>query len=197
MTTLSMQCIYGEHGLADVADLVDELGEHRDLVRLRGDVDLAQPLQRPADGRLARRAANLQRGQDLLGGDRDPWAAALVAAGHTVLAVNPLQAAQFRRRLGVPGSKSDAGDAHVLSDMVRMHVRELRLVTGRITSRRLMLDIYAPGMSLSRRVVFGTVTSGLLGARKGEVTRTSDGCNSHRGPASSRNDSGCAAPVGG
>lgn len=47
-----------------------------------------------------------------------------------MLAVNPLQAAQFRRRLGVSGAKSDAGDAHVLADMVRTHAHELRPVAG-------------------------------------------------------------------
>ena len=62
--------------------------------------------------------------------DRGPWVAALVAAGYTVLAVNPLQAADFRRRLGVSGAKSDAGDAHVLADMVRTHSHELRPVAG-------------------------------------------------------------------
>jgi transposase len=62
--------------------------------------------------------------------DRGPWVAALVAAGYTVLAVNPLQAARFRDRLGVSGAKSDAGDAHVLADMVRTHVHELRPVAG-------------------------------------------------------------------
>jgi len=62
--------------------------------------------------------------------DRGPWVAALVAAGYTVLAVNPLQAAEFRRRLGVSGAKSDAGDAHVLADMVRTHSHELRPVAG-------------------------------------------------------------------
>jgi transposase len=62
--------------------------------------------------------------------DRGPWVAALVAAGYTVLAVNPLQAARFRDRLGVSGAESDAGDAHVLADMVRTHSRELRPVAG-------------------------------------------------------------------
>jgi transposase len=62
--------------------------------------------------------------------DRGPWVAALVAAGYTVLAVNPLQAARFRDRLGVSGAKSDAGDAHVLADMVRTHGHELRPVAG-------------------------------------------------------------------
>jgi transposase len=62
--------------------------------------------------------------------DRGPWVAALVAAGYTVMAVNPLQAAEFRRRLGVSGAKSDAGDAHGLADMVRTHSHELRPVAG-------------------------------------------------------------------
>jgi transposase len=62
--------------------------------------------------------------------DRGPWVRALVAAGYTVLAVNPLQAARFRDRLGVSGAKSDAGDAHVLADMARTHVHELRPVAG-------------------------------------------------------------------
>lgn len=62
--------------------------------------------------------------------DRGPWVAALVAAEYTVMAVNPLQAAEFRRRLGVSGAKSDAGDAHVLADMVRTHAHELRPVAG-------------------------------------------------------------------
>ncbi|WP_337825188.1 IS110 family transposase [Amycolatopsis sp. A1MSW2902] len=62
--------------------------------------------------------------------DRGPWVAALVTAGYTVLAVNPLQAARFRDRLGVSGAESDAGDAHVLADMVRTHAHELRPVAG-------------------------------------------------------------------
>jgi transposase len=62
--------------------------------------------------------------------DRGPWVQALVAAGYTVLAVNPLQAARFRDRLGVSGAKSDSGDAHVLADMVRTHGHELRAVAG-------------------------------------------------------------------
>ncbi len=62
--------------------------------------------------------------------DRGPWVAALVAAGYTVLAVNPLQASRFRDRLGVSGAKSDAGDAHVLADMARTHAHELRPVAG-------------------------------------------------------------------
>jgi transposase len=62
--------------------------------------------------------------------DRGLWVTALVAAGYTVLAVNPRQSARFRDRLGVSGAKSDAADAHVLADMVRTHSHELRPVAG-------------------------------------------------------------------
>src|SRR6266571_3491174 len=46
--------------------------------------------------------------------DRGPWVQALIAAGYTVFAVNPLQAARYRERLGVSGAKRDAADAHQL-----------------------------------------------------------------------------------
>jgi len=45
-------------------------------------------------------------------------------------AVNPLQAARYRERLGVSGAKSDAGDAHMLADMVRTDSHQLRPVAG-------------------------------------------------------------------
>jgi transposase len=62
--------------------------------------------------------------------DRGPWVQALIAAGYSVFAVNPLQAARFRDRLGLSGAKSDAADAHLLADMVRTHSHELRPVAG-------------------------------------------------------------------
>ena len=63
--------------------------------------------------------------------DRGPWVAALVAAGYTVFAVNPLQASRYRERHGVSGAKSDGGDAHMLADMVRTDSHQLRAVAGR------------------------------------------------------------------
>ena len=45
--------------------------------------------------------------------DRGPWVGALLAAGYTVLAVNPLVAARYRERRQVSGAKSDAADAHM------------------------------------------------------------------------------------
>ncbi|MGN9846482.1 IS110 family transposase [Nonomuraea sp. H19] len=62
--------------------------------------------------------------------DRGPWVQALVAAGYQVFAVNPLQAADYRKRHKVSGAKSDAADAHVLADMVRTDAHQLRAVAG-------------------------------------------------------------------
>ena len=62
--------------------------------------------------------------------DRGPWVAALVAAGYTVYAVNPLQASRYRERYGVSGAKSDTGDAHMLTGMVRTDSHQLRAVAG-------------------------------------------------------------------
>ncbi|HEU0086655.1 MAG TPA: IS110 family transposase [Pseudonocardiaceae bacterium] len=62
--------------------------------------------------------------------DRGPWVAALVAAGYSVFAINPRQLARYRERHAMSGAKSDAGDAHVLADMVRTDGHQLRLVAG-------------------------------------------------------------------
>ena len=62
--------------------------------------------------------------------DRGPWVSALVAAGYTVYGVNPLQASRYRERHGVSGAKSDRGDAHMLTDMVRTDSHQLRAVAG-------------------------------------------------------------------
>ncbi|HMH92959.1 MAG TPA: IS110 family transposase [Streptosporangiaceae bacterium] len=61
---------------------------------------------------------------------RGPWVLALVAAGYTVYGVNPLQASRYRERHGVSGAKSDSGDAHMLTDMVRTDSHQLRAVAG-------------------------------------------------------------------
>jgi transposase len=62
--------------------------------------------------------------------DHGPWVDALVAAGYQVFGVNPLQAARYRERHTVSGAKSDAGDAHVLADMVRTDSHQLRSLAG-------------------------------------------------------------------
>jgi transposase len=62
--------------------------------------------------------------------DRGPWVAALIAAGYTVFAINPLQVARYRERRSVSGAKSDAADAHTLADMVRTDSHQLRPVAA-------------------------------------------------------------------
>jgi hypothetical protein len=62
--------------------------------------------------------------------DRGLWVTALVASGYQVFAVNPLQAARYRERHAVSGAKSDAGDAHMLADMVRTDAHQLRPVAA-------------------------------------------------------------------
>jgi hypothetical protein len=61
---------------------------------------------------------------------RGPWVAALVTAGYRVFPVNPLLASRYRDRHGVSGAKSDAGDAHMLADMVRTNSHQLRPAAG-------------------------------------------------------------------
>ena len=75
-----------------------------------------------------------QRGEDaevaevLVGieAERCPWVVALIAAGYTVFAINPLWVARYRQRHSVSGAKSDAADAHTLADMVRTDSHQLR-----------------------------------------------------------------------
>jgi transposase len=77
----------------------------------------------PDDADEARVAVGIEIGHG-------PWVAALVSAGYTVFAVNPLQASRYRGRHGVSGAKSDRGDAHMLADMVRTDSHQLRPVAA-------------------------------------------------------------------
>jgi transposase len=52
--------------------------------------------------------------------DRGPWVTALVAAGYEVFAINPMSTARYRERHSTSGAKSDAGDAHLLAEIVRL-----------------------------------------------------------------------------
>jgi hypothetical protein len=62
--------------------------------------------------------------------DRGPWVAALVAAGYQVYVINPMSAARYRERHSTSGAKSDAGDAHVLAEVVRLDRAHHRQVAG-------------------------------------------------------------------
>jgi len=62
--------------------------------------------------------------------DRGPWVTALRAAGYKVFAINPLSAARYRERHSTSGAKSDAGDAHVLAEIVRLDRDHHRQIAG-------------------------------------------------------------------
>jgi hypothetical protein len=62
--------------------------------------------------------------------DRGLFVGALVAAGYTVLAVNPMSVARYRERHSTSGAKSDAGDAKVLADLARTDRHNHRPVAG-------------------------------------------------------------------
>ncbi len=62
--------------------------------------------------------------------DRGAWVAALRAAGYQVFAINPMSVARYRERHSTSGAKSDAGDAHVLADLVRLDRSAHRPIAG-------------------------------------------------------------------
>ncbi|MCJ0902603.1 IS110 family transposase [Rhodococcus sp. ARC_M6] len=62
--------------------------------------------------------------------DRGPWVTALRAAGYQVFAINPLSSARYRQRHATSGAKSDAGDAHVLAEIVRLDRAHHRPIAG-------------------------------------------------------------------
>jgi transposase len=62
--------------------------------------------------------------------DRGPWVQALAGAGYQVYAINPLQVARYRERHSTSGAKSDAADAHLLAEIVRLDRGHHRRVAG-------------------------------------------------------------------
>jgi len=62
--------------------------------------------------------------------ERGPWVAALVAAGYEVFPVNPMSVARYRERHSTSGAKSDAAEAHLLAEMVRLDRAHHRPVAG-------------------------------------------------------------------
>jgi hypothetical protein len=55
---------------------------------------------------------------------------ALIAAGYTVHAMNPLAASRYRERHTMSQAKSDRGDARVLADLVRTDRLQHRVVAA-------------------------------------------------------------------
>jgi transposase len=73
--------------------------------------------------------------------DRGPWVAALRAAGYRVFAINPLSASRYRERHSTSGAKSDAADAHLLAEIVRVdraHHREIAGDTALVDAVKLL-----------------------------------------------------------
>jgi transposase len=62
--------------------------------------------------------------------DRGSWVGALVAAGYEVFPINPLSVARYRGRHSTSGAKSDAADAHLLAEIVRLDRAHHRPVAG-------------------------------------------------------------------
>ena len=62
--------------------------------------------------------------------DRGLWVQALIAADYQLYAINPLSVARYRDRHNVAGTKSDAGDAKVMADLVRTDRHNHRPVAG-------------------------------------------------------------------
>lgn len=62
--------------------------------------------------------------------DRGLFVGAMIAAGYTVLAVNPLSTSRDRERLSISGAKSDPGDARVLAELARLDGHNHRPVAG-------------------------------------------------------------------
>jgi transposase len=62
--------------------------------------------------------------------DRGPWVAALAATGYEVFAINPMSVARYRKRHSTSGAKSDAADAHLLAEIVRVDRAHRRPLAG-------------------------------------------------------------------
>jgi transposase len=62
--------------------------------------------------------------------DRGLFVGSLVAAGYSVLAVNPLSVSRYRERHSTSGAKSDPGDAKVLAELARTDHQNHRPIAG-------------------------------------------------------------------
>jgi hypothetical protein len=62
--------------------------------------------------------------------ERGPWVQALLAAGYIVYPINPMQVARYRERHSTSGAKSDAADAHLLAEILRLDRSHHRPLAG-------------------------------------------------------------------
>ena len=110
-------------------ELVDEAGRRLAKARLGEGV---QGITRLHELVAAHVPEDAEPGQVVIGiqTDRGPWVQALLASGYQVDAINPMQAARYRERHSTSGANSDAGDAHVLAELVRLDRAAHRPIAG-------------------------------------------------------------------
>ena len=117
-------------------EIVDEAGRVLARRRLPEGLDGITRLHALIAERLPEEWADLDPGQAAalvkvgIESDRGSWVAALVAAGYEVFAINPLSVARYRERHSTSGAKSDAADAHLLAEIVRLDRAHHRPVAG-------------------------------------------------------------------
>ena len=128
----------GDDWAEDHHDLKIEDADGRRLVRARlpegleGMTRLHELVAEHAPAAWAELSAEQGAGQVVVGieTDRGPWVTALRAAGYLVYAINPMSAARYRERHATSGAKSDAADAHVLAEIVRLDRDHHRPIAG-------------------------------------------------------------------
>lgn len=106
------------------------------LMKENGDKRVAKQLPEGLDGIARFHALAAEFADDpsevIIGieTERGMWVQALIAAGYTVYAINPLSVSRYRDRHSLAGAKSDPGDAKVLADLVRTDRHNHRPVAG-------------------------------------------------------------------
>lgn len=117
-------------------ELVDEAGRRLARVRLREGLDGVARLHElvaehaPEDWSQLADDEAARRVKIGIETDRGPWVQALVTAGYEVFAINPMQVARYRQRHSTSGAKSDAADAHLLAEIVRLDREHHRAIAG-------------------------------------------------------------------
>jgi transposase len=107
-------------------EIVDEDGRRLAQRRLPEGLDGVSRLHVLIAAAMPAQWAQLEPGEAAWQGkigietERGPWVASLVAAGYEVFAINPLSVARYRQRHSTSGAKSDAADAHLLAEIVRL-----------------------------------------------------------------------------
>jgi transposase len=117
-------------------EIVDEDGRRRARRRLPEGLAGISQLHALIAGLLPEQWADLPAGEAArrvkvgIETERGSWVAALVAAGYEVFPVNPMSVARYRERHSTSGAKSDAADAHLLAEIVRLDRAHHRPIAG-------------------------------------------------------------------